>query len=694
MRSPSVRTRGPYGFLSFSLVLAFVVIFNSGVSANRHGEGNVLSQFPHSSACVSPVKPTITSNGPITLCAGGSVLLTASPGKSYKWSNGSTAQSITVTRSGVYGVEVTDTNGCIGKADDVTVTVAGRLAAPTIEYTGTLLVCQEGSVEMSVPAQEGAAYVWKRDGVLVYDGSNEYVAREAGVYTVELSNFCGGVRSTNRVELKIQEPMPAFEVVAIGSTVFCRGGSVRLSVPEFKETTYAWYRDGTRISGSSHVLAAEEPGTYTAEISNLCGTFRSSKGQRVEVLALPVQPTVQGAAACAKAAVTLTASGGSPGMYRWYQAASGGTAISGADAASFTTPELSASATYYVAITNGQCESKRVPVKAIINTKPAAPEIMAGSKLDVCEGEAVVLSTQDNPGETYTWLRDGQEIKSGSSTLQVAESGEYSLRVQNECGASLSSNKVTVRVWSAPAAPAVQNGSSCGPGSATLTATGGAAGEYRWYESATTATPLAGYADGTFTTPFLNDSRTYYVALVKNGCEGERTPVQAWVYPVPQAVASVPDQDIDSGGSVRLIGSGGESYIWSPAVGLDDPFAASPVATPEQTTRYTLTVKNREGCEDTTSVVVTVRQLLVIPNAFSPNGDGVNDNWEIENIEYFPGVAVEVYNRWGNLIFERANYQSDWNGTYRGAALPVGTYFYVISIPGKSRFTGYLNIVN
>ncbi|WP_161888760.1 Ig-like domain-containing protein [Pontibacter russatus] len=640
------------------------------------------------------MKPTITANGPITLCAGGSVLLTASPGKSYKWSNGSTAQAITVTRSGVYGVEVTDASGCIGKADDVTVTVAGRLAAPTIVYSGTLLVCQKGSVQMSVPAQEGAAYVWKRDGVLVYDGSNEYVAREAGVYTVELSNFCGAVRSTNRVELKIQEPMPAFEVVATGSTVFCRGGSVRLSVPEYKETTYAWHRDGTLVSGNKHFFVAEEPGIYTAEITNQCGTFRSSKGQQVKVLALPTQPTVQGAAACAKAAVTLTASGGSPGMYRWYQAASGGAAIAGADAASFTTPELSASATYYVAITNGQCESKRVPVKATINTKPAAPEIEADGRLEVCEGGAVMLHTAAIQNVTYTWLRDGQELSGGSNTLQATESGEYSLRVQNECGTSLSSNKVTVRVWPAPAAPAAQDGSSCGPGSVTLTATGGAAGEYRWYESETAPTPLAGSTDGTFTTPALQDSRTYYVALVKNGCEGERTPVQALVYPVPEAVASLPDQDIDSGESVRLNGSGGESYIWSPAAGLDDPLAASPVATPEQTTRYTLTVKNREGCEDTTSVVVTVRQLLVIPNAFSPNGDGVNDNWEIENIEYFPGVAVEVYNRWGNLIFERANYQSDWNGTYRGAALPVGTYFYVISIPGKSRFTGYLNIVN
>lgn len=336
-----------------------------------------------------------------------------------------------------------------------------------------------------------------------------------------------------------------------------------------------------------------------------------------------------------------------------------------------------------------------MPVRAVISTKPAAPEIKAGGKLDVCEGGAVVLSTAAVKNVTYTWLRNGQELSGGSSTLQATASGEYTLRAQNECGASFSSNKLTVRVWPAPAAPAVQDGSSCGPGSIRLAATGGSAGdEYRWYNGATAATALAGSTEGTFTTPALQDSRTYYVSLVKNGCEGARAPVQAWVYPVPMAVASVLDLEIDSGESTRLSGSGGGSYNWSPAAGLDDPSAASPVAAPEQTTRYTLTVKNEEGCEDTASVVVTVRQLLVIPNAFSPNGDGVNDNWEIENIAYFPEAAVEVYNRWGNLIFERANYQGDWNGTYRGAALPVGAYFYVISIPGKSKFTGYLNIVN
>ncbi|WP_172798081.1 gliding motility-associated C-terminal domain-containing protein [Pontibacter akesuensis] len=620
-------------------------------------------------------------------------MLTATEGRSYKWSTGATTRSITVSQSGIYSVEVVDVNGCTGKSDDLEVSVATKLNRPKIEYTDPLIVCQQGSLKLSIPEQEGASYVWKKDGIPVSSESNEFTATEAGVYTVELSNFCGLVTSSNRVEFKILEPIASFEVQAAGSLVFCTGGSVTLSVPEYKDVTYAWFRNGNPIAGNTRTLVAKEAGTYTAQITNLCGTYSSSSnGQRVELLNLPVKPVAQNVTGCTKSALTLTASGGSPGMYRWYTSASGGTPVG--NEAVFTTPVLSESTSYYVAITNGECESERVRVQANINTKPAAPEIKASGALEFCEGGSVKLSVTANSNLSYTWLRNGQEISGGANTLDVNQSGEYALTVQNDCGSTLSSNKIKVNVKPAPAAPQVQDMSVCGPGSLTLTARGGANGEYRWYDNATTATALAGATDATFTTPALQNSRTYYVSLVRNGCESSRVPVQALVFPVPQAVASVQDIEIQSGESTRLLGSGGANYSWSPALGLDNPTSATPTATPEQTTRYTLTVKNEEGCQDTTSVVVTVRQLLVIPNAFSPNGDGVNDTWEIENIEYFPDAKVEIYNRWGTLVYERTNYRGEWNGTYRNAPLPVSTYFYLITIPGKSKFTGYLNIVN
>ncbi|WP_299759973.1 gliding motility-associated C-terminal domain-containing protein [uncultured Pontibacter sp.] len=645
-------------------------------------------------SCSSAVKPKISLNGPSTICTGGSVLLTASAGKSYKWNTGATSRSITVTQPGEYTVEVVDENGCVGKSDVVLVQVAGKLKAPRIEYTEPLIVCEKGSLKMTVPEQEGATYVWKKDGVPVYDKSNEYTASEAGAYTVELSNFCGYVRSSNKVEFVIQEPVTAFKVEAAGDLAFCKGGSVKLSLPMYKNMTYAWFKDGKPISGTSHELIADEAGMYTAEITNMCGTFRSSTGQQVELLELPKPPTAENVVGCTKKTLTLQATGGKSGMYRWYTAEKGGAPIAGADGPSFTTPVLSSSTTYYVAVTNGQCESERVAVKAIINTKPEMPAIEAKGALEFCEGGAVELQSAVYKDLDYIWLRDGKEYASGSNTLHATESGVYTLKLQNECGATLSSNSIKVKVWPAPDAPVTHDGISCGPGKVMLAAIGGAAGEYRWYQDATSEAVIPGATAAAFETPVLQSSRTYYVSVVRNGCETERVPVQAYVYPVPVAVASVQDLEIDSGQSTQLFGSGGGSYSWSPAHGLDDPTSATPVATPDQTTRYTLTVQNEQGCEDTVSVVVEVRQLLVIPNAFSPNGDGVNDTWEIKNIEYYPQARVEIYNRWGNLIFDRTSYRSEWDGTYRGAALPVSTYFYVITVPGKAKFTGYLNIVN
>ncbi|MCJ8165348.1 gliding motility-associated C-terminal domain-containing protein [Pontibacter sp. E15-1] len=658
------------------------------------GAGKIVYPIQQS-PCTSPEKPKISANGPTNLCSGGSVLLTSTAGSRYKWSNGATTPAITVTRAGTYTVEVTDANGCVGKADEVVVQVADKLKTPTIQYTGQLIVCQEGSLKMTVAAQEGASYVWKRNGVEVADNTNAYTASQAGVYTVELSNFCGAVSSSNRVEFKIQMPLPAFEVKAAGKLVFCKGASVKLSVPLYPDVTYAWFRDGASVPGGTNELLAQEAGTYTASITNKCGTYTSGNSQTVELLPLPNPPAAQQTVGCLQTSVALTATGGSPGMYRWYSEAIGGTAIAGAQDATFTTPQLSASTTYYVALTNGQCESERVAVEALILTKPVAPEIAVNGDIEFCAGGAVELSTEANTTLTYTWLRDGKAYATGSNTLQATESGSYTVQVQNACGTAVSSSRIIVRVRPVPAVPVVQpQASACGPGEVTIAASGGAAGEYRWYESATAATALDASTSGTFTTPFLQSSRTYYVSLVKKGCESARVPVAVTVNPVPQAVASAQDTEINFGESTQLSGSGGTRYSWSPARGLDNPLAASPVATPDQTTRYTLTVQNEEGCADTTSLVVAVRQQLSIPNAFSPNGDGVNDTWEIANINYLPEAKVLVYNRWGNVIFERTNYRSDWNGTYRGAPLPVSTYFYVITVPGGRKFTGYVNIVN
>jgi gliding motility-associated-like protein len=101
------------------------------------------------------------------------------------------------------------------------------------------------------------------------------------------------------------------------------------------------------------------------------------------------------------------------------------------------------------------------------------------------------------------------------------------------------------------------------------------------------------------------------------------------------------------------------------------------------------------GC-DTATVVVSIacsaKDTIIIYNGFSPNNDGVNDFFKIENIEKFPGNELMVYNRWGLLVYNTLGYKNDWYGSYRSADLPDGTYFYILNLDGRQTFSGHLQL--
>jgi gliding motility-associated-like protein len=134
---------------------------------------------------------------------------------------------------------------------------------------------------------------------------------------------------------------------------------------------------------------------------------------------------------------------------------------------------------------------------------------------------------------------------------------------------------------------------------------------------------------------------------------------------------------------------------WAPALGLtlaSNPLR--PVAAPTVTTTYTLSAQ-LGNCTDQSSVTVTVTPRLRIPNALSPNGDGNDDNWEIENIGAYPSNHVLVFNRWGSKIFETSGYRrgNEWNGSISGQPAPVGTYYYVITLGNGKSYSGPLTVV-
>jgi gliding motility-associated-like protein len=134
--------------------------------------------------------------------------------------------------------------------------------------------------------------------------------------------------------------------------------------------------------------------------------------------------------------------------------------------------------------------------------------------------------------------------------------------------------------------------------------------------------------------------------------------------------------------SFRLNATGGESYLWSPPDGLSNPSIPNPVVTISSSTLYTVTVTDSDGCSASDSVFVTVspvgKNLYVVPNAFTPNGDGKNDCFGIQRWGAINLLGFSVYNRFGQLIFFTKNPSDCWNGTFHGNQQDTGTYVYII----------------
>jgi gliding motility-associated-like protein len=131
---------------------------------------------------------------------------------------------------------------------------------------------------------------------------------------------------------------------------------------------------------------------------------------------------------------------------------------------------------------------------------------------------------------------------------------------------------------------------------------------------------------------------------------------------------------------LHVNGQDGGSFVeWTPAEFLDNPNSETPVALPDQTMAFTVT-GHVGNCVVTDIITVTVAPPLDIYNTFSPNNDGINETWKIGRIERFPNCQVQVFDRWGQLVFKSIGYSQPWDGTNKGKSLPMAAYYYVIEL--------------
>ncbi len=192
-----------------------------------------------------------------------------------------------------------------------------------------------------------------------------------------------------------------------------------------------------------------------------------------------------------------------------------------------------------------------------------------------------------------------------------------------------------------------------------------------------------------------NAGSSLYTFTPSGGQCGESAQITIVINP-PPVLTMGQDVSIANGASTTLnvtVTGNIVSYQWTPSTGLNNAGIKDPVASPSSTTTYTLDIIDENRCEASDSIRINVSgggggsSKILVPNAFSPNGDGINDTWVITNLSAYPGATVDVFNRYGQLVFHTENYGKAWDGTFNGKSLPAATYYYIIDPKNNEKKT-------
>jgi len=307
-------------------------------------------------------------------------------------------------------------------------------------------------------------------------------------------------------------------------------------------------------------------------------------------------------------------------------------------------------------------------VVVTVNSKDSIS--VTASADSVCAGNSLTLSASG--GSSYLWSPDDgsvSDVNASAPTVTPFNSTIYSVASIGSC-ADTASVFITV-IPNDSIVITASNTSVCSGDTIQLNTSGGS--NYQWLP----ATGLS-CSDCDNPTAIFTDSITYTV--ISTGLCPSQESISISVFPLLSISVSA-DTTILRGQSATLTASGGSEYVWTPATGLNNTSGASVIASPSATTTYFVT-ENNYLCASQAEVTVTVLlrecPLAVLPSAFSPNGDGSNDSFGLLNPENFASIELQIYNRWGEKVFETLTNQR-WDGTYKSEAQPISTFAYTLS---------------
>ncbi|HKZ67612.1 MAG TPA: gliding motility-associated C-terminal domain-containing protein, partial [Chitinophagaceae bacterium] len=308
----------------------------------------------------------------------------------------------------------------------------------------------------------------------------------------------------------------------------------------------------------------------------------------------------------------------------------------------------------------------------------AIPVTNAGSNSPVCQNNSLVLTAND--GALYQWSGINDFSATGTSVAinnaQTILSGKYYVEVTSDKGCK-KLDSVTVVVNPGPVAQtSISTATICEGDDVQLEGSGG--DSYQWV-------PATGLSSSVIADPVALPTATIeYSVIVSNQFDCKDTAsVMVNVIEAPRADAGS-DKWIVEGTSAQIAANAtGQniSYSWSPDVFINSTQSLQAIVNPPRDTNYVLTVKSNEGCGTTTDTMhVFVYKDVFVPNAFSPNNDGLNDTWHIPALSAYSAFELSVFNRHGQIVFQNKNSNTPWNGKYKGELLPAGIYVYVIDL--------------
>jgi gliding motility-associated-like protein len=314
------------------------------------------------------------------------------------------------------------------------------------------------------------------------------------------------------------------------------------------------------------------------------------------------------------------------------------------------------------------------------------------SGLSCVSATADIVGSVIPSGTTILWSGPGIVSGQGTGSISVDTPGSYTIAMTDP-GTGCSANEVIlmdpptqIDITSA----LVQN-ITCGgasDGVITITTDNASGVSYAWTPNAGNGATVNGLSTGVYSVIVSNNDQ----------CTDDSTFTLTEPDPiVVTMIDSVGSECGEANGYLTVSATGGQggfSYVWnngnngSTNTGIDAG-------------NHTVTVTDAAGCSVNEVLDLGCTELLpiVVPQLITPNGDGKNDVWIIQNIQQYPEIKVWVYNRWGNLVYQSQPYNNDWNGYYTEGGnvdgpLPASTYFYLIDTNKKSQepYKGYLEI--